>query len=153
MRHEPVILIKKGIVIYEPGSNCQGTAAQHCDNTMWLLLSFFIRPSDSCIAPFPNLIHSSWAREDALLGFSPFFHLQQTVTPTFLREEQHVFPGIFNRLKEHCDGTVRVPSNDNLHQGVAMSNFCTCQCVLLPRYSAAGWNGPPVPSNCTTYLF
>jgi hypothetical protein len=107
MRHEPVTLIMKGIVTYEPGSNIQGTVAQHRDNTKWLVLYLFVHPCDSRIAAFPNPIHSSWARKDALSGCSPFFHRQQTVTPTLLREEQHVFPRMFNRVTVHCDGTVR----------------------------------------------
>ena len=43
-----------------------GVARWHCDNTKWLVSPLFIHPRSSRIAPFPNLIHSSWAREDAL---------------------------------------------------------------------------------------
>ena len=76
MRHEPVTLINKStrVVIYEPGLDRQGTVAQHRSNTKWLVLSslfivFVYSPTaaDSRIDPFPNLIHPSWAREDAAL--------------------------------------------------------------------------------------
>jgi hypothetical protein len=56
MRHEPVTLIMKGIVTHEPGSNIQGTVAQHRDSTKWLVSSLFIHPCDSRIAAFPNPI-------------------------------------------------------------------------------------------------
>lgn len=39
------------------------------------------------------------------------------------REVRHVFPRIFNRVTEHCDGmSVRW----NPHHGTATLNFCTC---------------------------
>jgi hypothetical protein len=56
MRHEPVTLIMEGIAIYEPGSNRQGTAAQHRDNTKWLVQyrpRLFIQ-AIAVLPPFPT---------------------------------------------------------------------------------------------------
>jgi hypothetical protein len=135
MKYEPVTLIMKGIVIYEPGSNRQGTVACLRDNTKWLSSSLFIHPGDSSIAPFQYSIRPSRARGDALSGCSPFLPATDRDADASQRRSAF-FPRISNRVTDPCDGTV-CPSNDNLHHGTAMLNFCTCRRVLLriPGYS------------------